>query len=93
MAWTPSGRGPRAAAAAGAIDQAAASVDAAVEAADLVVLAAPPLDCLRLLDSLPATEATITDVASTKGAHWREGRRASGPACGSSAATRWRVVR
>ena len=53
VAWTPSGLGPAAAAATARIDQAAASLADAVEGADLVVLAAPPLDCLRLLDELP----------------------------------------
>lgn len=66
VAWTPGGRGPRAALEAGAIDEAASSVAEAIRGADLVVLAAPPLDCLRLLGELPASEATITDVASTK---------------------------
>ena len=65
-AWTPSGRGPREAMAAGAIDEAATSIAAAVEGADLIVLAAPPLECVGLLDALPRTDATITDVASTK---------------------------
>ncbi len=40
-----------------------------MEDAELVVLAAPPLECLQLLDRIvPASSATITDVASTKGA-------------------------
>jgi prephenate dehydrogenase len=68
VAWTPSGRGPAAALAAGAIDDVAISVAAAVEGADLVVLAAPPLDCMGLLEALPPTDATVTDVASTKAA-------------------------
>ena len=72
-AWTPTGGGPRAALAAGAIDVAAPTIDAAVEGADLVVLAAPPSACLDLLDRLAAgkggflPQATVvTDVASTK---------------------------
>jgi prephenate dehydrogenase len=68
VAWTPSGRGPAAAVAAGAIDQAAGSVLEALEGTDLAVLAAPPLECLRLLDAIPASDATVTDVASTKAA-------------------------
>src|SRR4051794_35858668 len=71
-AWTPNGEGPRAALADGTIDAVAADPAAAVRGADLVVLAAPPLDVLTLLDrlaeirtELPA-DAVITDVASTK---------------------------
>ncbi len=74
VAWTPGGRGPAEALAAGTIDAVAAEPAAAVAGADLVVLAAPPLATLALLDllgSLPrgalATDATVTDVASTKG--------------------------
>ncbi|MFL5749512.1 MAG: prephenate dehydrogenase, partial [Chloroflexota bacterium] len=74
-AWTPSGAGPRLAAEEGVIELAASTPAAAVEGAGLVVLAAPPLDCLDLLRLLAgplrsslATGAVITDVASTKGA-------------------------
>ena len=72
-AWTPDGRGPRLALEAGAIDQAAPTVEAALDGADIVVLAAPPTACLSLIEQLggslrrclsPAT--VITDVASTK---------------------------
>jgi prephenate dehydrogenase len=74
-AWTPDGAGPRAAGAAGqGIDPAASPTDA-IRDADLIVLAAPPLACLDLLDELAgplraalASDAVITDVASTKGA-------------------------
>lgn len=73
VAWTPSGNGPRAALAAGAIDEAAPSAGDAVDGAELVVLAAPPLACLDLLDELAGAlhgrlgpEAVVTDVASTK---------------------------
>jgi prephenate dehydrogenase len=52
---------------------AAASIEAAIEGADIVVLAAPPTECLALLDELGgparlslAPGAVITDVASTK---------------------------
>ena len=70
-AWTPDGHGPRAALAAGVIAAAAGSAAEAIEGADLVVLAAPPLDCLGLLDGLAghgglAAGAFVTDVASTK---------------------------
>lgn len=75
VAWTPSGTGPQRALADGVIDSVAQSPAEAIGGADLVVLAAPPLDCLRLLDGLGATwrpalarGATITDVASTKAA-------------------------
>lgn len=72
VAWSPSGGGPRAALAAGVVDAAAGSLGEAVEGADLVVLAAPPLDCLDLIDALvgvrdrAAPGALFTDVASTK---------------------------
>lgn len=70
-AWTPSGAGPAAALASGAIDVAAATLPEAVRDADLVVLAAPPVACLELLDVLAAGsmlphEAVVSDVASTK---------------------------
>jgi prephenate dehydrogenase len=71
--WTRSHAARRAAAADG-IDVAASVGDACV-GADLVLLAAPPLACLTLLDELagplrPAlsADAVISDVASTKGA-------------------------
>jgi len=72
-AWTPTGRGP---AAAGVHGIAATTSPAeAVAAGDLVVLAAPPLACLALLEELAGPvrgalrpDAVITDVASTKGA-------------------------
>ena len=68
-AWTPSGRGPR-----DAVDhgiQAATSLRDAVADADLVVLAAPPIASLALVDDLGSTgalprEAVVTDVVSTK---------------------------
>ena len=73
-AWTPTGRGPWAALAAGTIDAAPGTVEGAVDGADLVVLAAPPLACLELLGRLGgplrdrlADGAVVTDVASTKG--------------------------
>ena len=75
VAWTPSGAGPAAGLAGGVLDEAPPSPEAAIEGADLVVLAAPPLECLELIDRIAGAwrsalrpEATITDVASTKGA-------------------------
>ncbi len=72
-AWTPSGAGPRAALAAGVADAAPAAAAGAIEGADLVVLAAPPIACLDLLRDLAgplspalAADAVVTDVASTK---------------------------
>jgi prephenate dehydrogenase len=74
-AWTPRGAGPREALAAGAIDTAAGTLEAAVDGADLVVLAAPPTECLALLDELAGPvaaflgpDAVVTDTASTKAA-------------------------
>ena len=93
-AWTPTGVAPRVAEDAGIIELAAGTPAAAIDGADLVVLAASPLDCLDHLRALggPLREAlspgaVITDVASTKAAIVAAGgaRRA----CGSSAATRW----
>jgi prephenate dehydrogenase len=72
-AWTPSGRGPAAALREGVIDQAAGTPEAAIEGADLIVLAGPAPDCLDQLDDLAGPwraalepDAVITDVASTK---------------------------
>jgi prephenate dehydrogenase len=72
-AWTPSGHGPAAALDDGVIDLVAESPEAAIEGADLIVLAGPPPDCLEQLDELAgpwgrffAPDAVITDVASTK---------------------------
>ena len=73
-AWSPSGDGPGAALAQGVIDEASPSPRDAIEGADLVVLAGPPLATLALIDDIgrgglaaslgPA--ALVTDVASTK---------------------------
>jgi prephenate dehydrogenase len=75
VAWTPGGKGPEAGVAAGILDVAAPAASAALEGAGLVILAAPPLDVLDLLDDLAgplrealAPDVTITDVASTKAA-------------------------
>jgi prephenate dehydrogenase len=72
VAWSPRGSGPRQAAAARIVAVAADSIGEAVAGADLIVLAAPPIDCLALLDALSrpgldlAAGAVVTDVASTK---------------------------
>lgn len=74
-AWTPSGIGPAAALLDGVIDEAAATPEAAFDAADLVVLAGPAQVSLDQLDDLAGPwrralgpDAVITDVASTKSA-------------------------
>jgi prephenate dehydrogenase len=75
VAWSPTGRGPARAVQEGTLDATAANLRSALERADLVVLAAPPLEVLGLLDelagpmkgALPAS-AVVTDVASTKSA-------------------------
>jgi prephenate dehydrogenase len=73
-AWTPGGAGPAAARRAGVLDAAAPSLEDALDGADIVVLAAPPLACLHLLDEVAAhrsrlaAAAVVTDVASTKAA-------------------------
>lgn len=74
-AWSPSGSGPRLARDAGIVDVAASTPEEALDGAELVVLAGPPLACVELLGrlggdlrrALPAG-ATVTDVASTKAA-------------------------
>jgi prephenate dehydrogenase len=72
VAWTPSGAGPRHALAAGVIDATPAGPAETIDGADLVVVAAPPLDCLGLLAVVAglrgrlAPNAVVTDVASTK---------------------------
>ncbi len=74
-AWTPSGEGPWAGARLGVLDRAAATTEAAIDGAELIVLASPPIAVLRSLAELAgpwrphlAGETTITDVASTKSA-------------------------
>ena len=90
-AWTETGAGPKAALAAGMIDEVAATPGAAIEGADLVVLATPPLACVALLSRLGrdgdlhaslAPGATVTDVASTKAAVLAAARRAGVPFVG-----------
>jgi prephenate dehydrogenase len=74
-AWSPSGAGPAIARAQELIDEASDSPARAIHEADLVVIAAPPLAALQLIDDLagPLAEslapgAVVTDVVSTKGA-------------------------
>ena len=73
-AWSPSGAGPRRAAADGVIAEASGDAAATLRDAELVVLAAPPsatLDRLAWLARARGTTldpaAVVTDVASTKG--------------------------
>lgn len=72
-AWSPSGDGPIRALAEGTIDAATATAEAALDGADLVVLAGPAPVCLAQLDDLSgpwrtalADDVVITDVAGTK---------------------------
>ena len=72
-AWSPSGEGPARAADEDVVQAAAPTVGEAIDGADLVLLAAPPIACLALLDDLAgalrerlAGGALVTDVASTK---------------------------
>lgn len=72
-AWTPGGDGPAQAAADGVIDQASRSLAEALDGADLVVIAAPALDAIALVQRLGSDLAThlapgavVTDVTSTK---------------------------
>jgi prephenate dehydrogenase len=75
VAWSPSGAGPAMARRDDVIDTAAATPQAAIDGADIVVLAGPPNVVLDELDELAgpwrkqlAADAVITDVASTKAA-------------------------
>jgi prephenate dehydrogenase len=74
-AWSPTGAGPAVARAEELIDEASDSLGRAIHEADLVVIAAPPLAALALIDDLAgplaaelAPDAVVTDVVSTKGA-------------------------
>ena len=89
IAWTPSGDGPARALRAGAIDEVAATPGEAVRDAELILLAAPPLACIGLIRWLGDdgraeldAGATVTDVASTKGAVTRAAARAAIPFVG-----------
>jgi prephenate dehydrogenase len=57
----------------GAVDIAAPRIEDAIEGADIVILAAPPLVCLELIDQIGGPlrqylpdDCTVTDVASAK---------------------------
>ena len=71
-AWTPSGHGSSEGLARGILDAAPRDAKAALDGADLVVLAGPPLAILEQLDELGGLRraalgrALVTDVASTK---------------------------
>ncbi len=74
-AWTPGGHGPRAALADGTIDRAGSRPEDAIDGAELVIIAAPPLETIALIRRLGADlrgvlapSALVTDVTSTKGA-------------------------
>ena len=74
VAWSPSGVGPARAVHDGVIDEASATMLGALEGADLLVIAAPPLETIGIIAGLGAEgrgrlakDAVITDVASTKG--------------------------
>ncbi len=89
VAWTPSGRGSQAALAADVVDIAAADLEQAIDGADLVVLAAPPVACITIIERLGAglgdrlaPGATVTDVASTKADLTRAARNAGIPYVG-----------
>ncbi|MBI2776227.1 MAG: prephenate dehydrogenase/arogenate dehydrogenase family protein [Chloroflexi bacterium] len=73
IAWSPTNAGPEAAAAGGTLDRVAASIDEALDGADLVILGAPPLETLALVERFGADlrgtlapDAVVTDVSSTK---------------------------
>jgi prephenate dehydrogenase len=72
-AWSRNPAPVRQAVADRAVDVAAATLEDAVRGADLVILAAPPLICLELVDrlggplrALLSEDCTVTDVASAK---------------------------
>src|SRR5437773_7576830 len=73
VAWTPNGSGPREGKERGVLDDAAEDARAAIDGADLIILAGPPLEMLGTIRALAgelaedmAPGATITDVVSTK---------------------------
>jgi len=72
-AWSRSSAPLRQALADGAIDAAAPTLEEALRGAEIVILAAPPLTCLELVDQLGgplrasvSEDCTVTDVASAK---------------------------
>jgi prephenate dehydrogenase len=72
VAWTPAGHGPAVGLSTGLLDAAPGSAPDALDGADLVILAGPPLAVLEDLDELGGRwrgslgGALVTDVASTK---------------------------
>ena len=73
IAWSPSNTGPEAAVREGVIDATADDPTEALEAADLIVIGAPPLETIELVRQLggswrPSLDpgAVVTDLASTK---------------------------
>ena len=73
VAWTPGGLGPREGLRRGIVDEAASDAGTALQGAELVVLAGPPLEMVATTTTLAgplasdvAPDATITDVVSTK---------------------------
>jgi prephenate dehydrogenase len=73
VAWSPSNAGPEAALRDGVLTASAAEPADALEDADLVVIGAPPIETVRLVEALGgplrtalAPDAVVTDVASTK---------------------------
>jgi prephenate dehydrogenase len=73
VAWSPSNAGPDAAVRDGVLAVAALDLADALEGADLVVVAAPPIETIELVAALGgrlrgalADDAVVTDVASTK---------------------------
>ena len=74
-AWTPAGRGPAEGIRRGILDEAPDTAIAAIDGAELVILAGPPLAVTQALADVDGPlrtalgeSATATDVASTKGA-------------------------
>ena len=72
-AWSRNPAPARKALADGVVEVAAATLEEAVRGADLVILAAPPLTCLNLIDEIGGPlrgalrdDSTVTDVASAK---------------------------
>ncbi|MGD0861591.1 MAG: prephenate dehydrogenase/arogenate dehydrogenase family protein [Candidatus Limnocylindrales bacterium] len=72
-AWSRSGGPARQAVEDGVLDVAAATLEEAIDGAELVILAAPPLACLDLIDQIGgplrrsvSEDATVTDAASAK---------------------------
>ena len=73
VAWSPTGKGPAEGLRRGLLDEAAGAAEA-IDGAQLIVLAGPPLAIVAGLDELAGPlreslgpDATVTDVASTKG--------------------------